>query len=95
MNISDTIWLDMADRKLKPFDVHIACNPASCKRFMVAVVKFKCVLTDSMTFAPVELMKGTDTIFMRVFIPEGYSDQFEAIANPQYFRQAVTKVNLN
>lgn len=82
--MSHSVWIDKKDVPLVPWELTISQSIASRARFVKALVAFKCEITDSHTFGHVDDLRGQDSYFFRIFIPEGYEEKFKAICQPQH-----------
>ena len=77
----------MSDLDRVPMDVDVGWGKESLARFMRAVVRFGCQVTDSFTLAGYRELRGTDSVFLRVQIPRAHLDAFRVEARPQGMRE--------
>ncbi len=71
-----------------PMDVTVGWGKESLARFMRALVKFRCTVTDSFTLASLNEMQPHCSVFLRVHVPPDSIDAFGSEAKPQHLAPA-------
>ena len=72
------------------WDVTVDWSKVSMVRTLRAMLQTRSYFTDSFALVKFENLRPRDSVFLRVFIPEGREDEFDKLCQPYDRRPAAT-----